>query len=272
MTISFVILTWNSRKYVHACIHSYAKSVVAAGFDAEFLVVDNGSLDGTAKEIDERVFPDLPAGCTGRLFRLEKNRGTTISRNIALRAARGEIVAICDSDTEYLAGSWVEVAEYLWKNNDVGIVAPSLWLPEGAIQESVKRFPTIGDKLARLPDVFFGKTMQRSDRYKDFPWSTTREVDTAISACWLMRKDIFRSVGLLDEKIFYAPEDVDYCLRIWKRGKSVVFYPDFRVLHHTQQVSRKKVLSRHALSHMAGLGYYFGKHGYALSRRRLHFT
>ena len=51
----------------------------------------------------------------------------------------------------------------------------------------------------------------------------TQHVDYAISAFWLLRRDVLEAVGLLDEEIFSRPEDVDYCLRVWKAGYTVVY-------------------------------------------------
>ena len=73
----------------------------------------------------------------------------------------------------------------------------------------------------------------------------------------------------MDERIFYAPEDVDYCLRTWKSGLAVVYYPGYRVLHHTKQVTHKRPLSATAVSHLKGLFYYWCKHRYWFRRRTL---
>ena len=46
-------------------------------------------------------------------------------------------------------------------------------------------------------------------------------------------------VGYFDENIFYSPEDIDYCLRVWLAGKKVCFYPEFTIYHHVQQITHK---------------------------------
>jgi GT2 family glycosyltransferase len=85
------------------------------------------------------------------------------------------------------------------------------------------------------------------------------EVDYAISAMWIFKRELLNRVGFLDEKIFYAPEDVDYCLRIWKCGWKVVFDPAVTCIHHTQEISRKRI-GRATFQHILGLLYYFKKH------------
>ena len=265
--ISFVILTWNSIRYIDDCIHSFSDAMRKEGLSAQFLIVDNGSRDGTIERLEKHTSPSLPSGCRLKVFKLDKNMGTTASRNMALRDATGETIVICDSDTECEEGSWRNAIKYIHSNEAVGILAPLLCLEDGAIQRSVKRFPTAVDKMVRVINIGLRSKGVSSDMYEDFPWNETRPVDTAISACWVFRRDLLESVGYLDERIFYSPEDVDYCLRTWKAGKEVIFYPDIRITHHTQQISHKKPFSKLAFSHLMGLIYYFMKHRYLLSRK-----
>jgi len=267
--ISFIILTWNSDRYIHNCVSSYVASIKKENLHAEFLIVDNGSTDRTIDVIQNDIFPKLPNGFIGRLISLKKNVGTTISRNIALREATGKYIIICDSDTSFKEGKWKDTLYYLG-NNDVGIIAPCLVYPDGAIQNSVKNFPTIVDKFLKLGKIFFNfKKGSQADFYKDFPWDTIRIVDTAISAFWIFKKSLIDKVGLLDENIFYSPEDVDYCLRVWEKGKKIIYYPHLKIIHHTQQISHRKPFSNQSISHFFGLFYYFKKHGYLFSRKRL---
>lgn len=71
-------------------------------------------------------------------------------------------------------------------------------------------------------------------------------------------------MGLLDEKIFYAPEDVDYCLRVALAGLRVVYLPAVVATHHAQEISRRKLLSRSFREHVKGLVYFWRKHGFVL--------
>ena len=267
--ISFVILTWDSSKYIEGCIRSYYEALNKEGLYAEFLIVDNGSIDGTPEIVEDKILSQLQDGFSGRVFRLQKNLGTTVPRNIGLRNVSYPYIVICDSDTQYLSGSWSHALKFLSHNKDVGILAPKLMLSDGNCQNSVKKFPTMTDKLIKLGKIFFELPVGKSDFYQDFPWGSVRAVDTAISACWIFTKETLYKVGYLDEKIFYSPEDVDFCLRIWKSHQKVVFYPQLKILHYTQQVSHAKPFSRLSISHFFGLIYYFAKHRYFFSYKSL---
>ena len=101
---------------------------------------------------------------------------------------------------------------------------------------------------------------------------TAGVVDYAISACWLLRKEIFFRVGLLDEKIFYSPEDVDYCIRVWKNGYQVHYVPQVSIVHDAQELSKPKglFLNKFTFRHIKGLLYLFIKHKYVFSLEGLY--
>lgn len=261
-TISFVVLTWNSRTYIRKCIKSILVDMAGTPFDPEIYIVDNGSTDGTPvilKALDRRyqgqVFP---------IF-LEKNYGTTVSRNLALKRVQGEYICILDSDIEILPGLFMESIQTLSSNDDIGLVAPQLIYPGGRIQKSHDQFPTIYRKIFRY---FFLKKME--EQAPNLLDKKVQSVEYAISALWVMKKRTLERVGMLDEAIFYAPEDADYCLRIWKSGRKVVYNPRATAVHHTQEISRGFKPNKAMWDHIQGLFYFFCKHHIWFSRPRPH--
>jgi len=258
LDISFVSLTWNSAAYVRKCLDSVIAQCSIEGLRFEFMIVDNGSQDGTVDVVRNYCvrYPDRV-----RLVTLDRNRGTTYSRNLALKLARGAVICVLDSDTEFVSGSFCPVLTLLATHPELGIVAPRLLLPDGSVQHSVKRFPTFLDKLRKVPRLLTGHKATRHDFYHSFPFGTCTLVDTAISACWFLPADVLTSVGLLDERIFYSPEDLDYSARIRSAGMHILYYPHLTLIHHTQQISHRRPYSRLSLSHLKGLVRYHRKHG-----------
>jgi hypothetical protein len=260
--MSFVVLTWNSSGTILACIRSIRNVCDREGIACEIIVVDNGSHDGTPEAIKRAFGHDAPL----RLIELAENRGTTLSRNLALKDVHGSTICVMDSDAEIIGGRLSDISAML-EDRSVGIVAPRLVLPDGTIQRSVKRYPSALGKLMKIPQIIFRLRPIDLDAYSDFPFREQRDVDTAISACWFLRKELLDDVGYLDERIFYSPEDIDYCIRVRKQGKRIVYDPHFHVLHHTQQITHRNVISRHAISHFMGLVYLFRKHRYITAPR-----
>ena len=90
-----------------------------------------------------------------------------------------------------------------------------------------------------------------------------------MSACWLIRRECIEDIGLLDENIFYAPEDVEYCIRAWKKGWHVLYDGRCSIIHEWQRLSRKKLISKHNWEHIKGLMYLFNKYGFYFSSERI---
>jgi GT2 family glycosyltransferase len=258
MDISCVILTWNSEKYVSKCLESLLRDLDENQFSYEIFVVDNGSTDNTVEIVNsykdkfpQRIFP----------IYLKKNMGTTFSRNLALRRVEGAYVVIMDSDVEVMRGTIRPLIKIFQECENVGIVAPKLLYPTGHVQKSVDHFPTLPNKLKRY---FFLKMIEKRQEKEQIESIT--EVDYAISAMWILKKDVLNKVGFLDEAIFYAPEDVDYCLRTWLSGNKVLYCPEVTAIHQTQEASRGFTISRLKIEHIKGLAYYFKKHKYLFRR------
>jgi len=263
--ISFVILVWNSEEFLVKCFDSIIRKCSDEGIPFEVIAIDNGSHDRSNK-----IILDYKQSHPGvfDLITLASNRGTTYPRNLGLKRARGTYHCILDSDTELGAGNLAELLARFSTDEGIGIIAPRLQLPDGTVQNSVKRFPTMLHKLWKIPRICLGIKTCNADFYQDFPFTSERVADSAISACWFFRKELMQRVGTLDENIFYSPEDLDYSLRVWKAGYSILYYPGFTVLHYTQQITHKKPLSKTSQSHFLGLIYYYRKHGGWLIRPR----
>ncbi len=254
--ISFVILAWNCKDFMENCLFSIQASLSETKTPYEIIVVDNGSSDGTSEILESLVQKkELPL----QVICLEKNTGTTYSRNLAFTRAKGTYICVMDSDVQLRSHVVETLMLRMESDSSVGLAVPKLVYPDGKLQKSTDVFPSITRKIYRY---FFLKNLEAREAQKKGNMEELRVVDYAISALWVMKADLVKNVGLLDENIFYAPEDVDYCLRIWKAGYKILYDPAVFAIHHTQEISRGFRLNRAFFSHIKGLFYYFHKHGY----------
>jgi len=259
LDLSFVILTWNSEKYIKGCLQSLIDDLKGSLFSYEIFLIDNGSQDGTRRII--KAFKDLHPLNIKPIY-LKCNKGTTFSRNLALRQAKGRYLLIMDSDIEVSPGVTQSLVDTLESDSRIGIVVPKLVYPNGKLQKSTDVFPTVFTKAYRY---FFLKMLEENEA-KNFSGIGITEIDYAISAVWAFRNELLETVGFLDENIFYAPEDLDYCLRTWKDGYRILYNSDVSCIHHTQEISRGFRFNRAFFSHVCGLAYYFKKHRYFLKK------
>ena len=262
MRISAVVLSFNSAHFLETCIDSLAAAFAENEDQNEIRVIENGS-----KDASPALLRGLEAKYPGLLHvtYLDHNTGTTASRNLALRQASGRYLLIMDSDVDMPKGTIETLIRRVDSDASCGIAVPRLNYPSGRLQMSTDVFPTLGRKLQR----FFA--LKAMERRANRPPTEPTMVDYAISAVWLFRRDVLDTVGLLDEKIFYSPEDVDYCLRVWAAGYTVVYDPTVHAVHDAQEISRGLFpLRKSTFSHAGGLLYLFRKHGYAFGHKRLY--
>jgi hypothetical protein len=192
------------------------------------------------------------------------------ARNQGIRIAKAQYILILDVDTMVGLNSINKLIEYLDDNPRCGIVAPKLTDVDGNLQFTCRKFPTIWSKFLRRIPFKWAEKVLNEEEMRDWVHTSVREVDYVIGACQLIRKSIIQKIGLLDENIFYGPEDIDICLRIWQAGYKVVYNPDAVIIHDEQRITKRKLLGRIGWEHAKGLAYFFWKHKYLLSRKRLY--
>ncbi|MGO8905175.1 MAG: glycosyltransferase [Solirubrobacteraceae bacterium] len=155
----------------------------------------------------------------------EENVGFAANTNRGLRASDGgRDVVILNSDIEALP-SWLECLQFAAHTyDDAGIVGAQLQYPDGRIQ--------------------FGGTLRNRDapewfdhryRFKPAGWGPAGQASSSLAvtgACMYVRREVIDRVGLLDERYAMAYEDVDWCLRAWRAGFRVLYFPAAQLIHH----------------------------------------
>lgn len=256
MVISVVIISWNALHFLRKCLPSlYAKNK-----DCEFevILVDNNSNDGTGDYV-KKNFPEI------RYLLNSENKGVAPARNQGMHMATGKYILILDVDTEFITeGSFKELVNYMDENQDVGLIGVQLIGSDGEVQKSRLKFPSIWVKLVVRFEKF--RFFRKSDLLKNYYMDSEDPdkvvvVDYVIGAFQFIRREMVDKVGLYDEKIFYGPEDIDYCLRGKRKGFKTVYYPEVKLNHFYQRIT-KKVFSKITLKHIKGLIYFFWKHKY----------
>lgn len=265
--ISFIILTWNSGNVIAPCLESIAS---IKNTEYEIITVDNGSTDETCQIIDS--FTSLHPNITLKTIRLERNYGTTVSRNIGIRSVSKDTDYICilDSDTVINEDAVRELIRALDLDEKNAIAGPSMVNLEGEDLVSAKKIPTAFIKFCKAFPV--SRIQQIGEDKEKYDFNTGEDVYPVgylISACWMIKRKLMNDIGMLDEKIFYSPEDVEYCVRTWKKGYRVIYCPKAKIIHATQRISKKKLISRHNWEHIKGLFYFFRKYNLFFSNEQI---
>lgn len=258
--VSIVIITWNIRGMVQRCLETIHQWT--SGVSYEVIVIDNHSTDGTV-EMVRSSFPEV------RLVVNDRNRGVAPARNQGIRIATGENVLILDADTELMENSVAVLHRFMTEHAECGIVGCKLVDRDGALQYTSRRFPTLWSIVSRrLEFLNFIRTSDALARHmmKDWDHRTVMEVDYVIGACQFVRRSVFEEVGLYDENIFYGPEDLDFCMRVWRHGRRVYYLPDTAIHHLEQRITKRRPFSMITVKHLFGIVYLFYKYKGTLSR------
>jgi N-acetylglucosaminyl-diphospho-decaprenol L-rhamnosyltransferase len=256
--LSIIYITYNSM----ALLRQSVESVRAATriVDYEIIVVENGSSDGTVEWL--RSQPDIKA------IYNETNRGVAPARNQGLSAATGRYLMILDADTIVEPDALDTLVACMDAHPEAGLGAPKLIGADGALQYTCRYYPSVLSKIYRRTPLQFAKKQLAAEFLEDWPHDSERAVDYVIGACQIIRREAFEKAGLLDERIFYGPEDIDYCIRMWRAGWKVMYFPR-AVVRHLERRITKKLFSATTYKHAAGLVYFFRKYRYITNVKKL---
>ena len=221
----------------------------------ELIYVDNCSKDGTVQYIS-RNYPSV------KIISNQKPKGFSENNNLGVKASKGKYVAIINPDIILLHKSIDSLYEYLEQNPEIGILVPQLLNTDLTVQYSARRFMNIRTLTLRVLHNARDNVKSRIvDRYllKDLDTNTIQAVDWALGAAMLLRRDYYNELNGFDEDYFLYVEDVDICLRSWKMGRPVVYYPH-SVMIHAHQKSSNKAFSKKKLMHLKSMITFFVKH------------
>ena len=254
--VSVVSLTWNSENWIKRFITSLVSDFESDNIPYEIIIIDNDSTDRTVSIIEEFQKNNDSI----MLIRLGKNMGTTFSRNIGLRIAKGDYIFVLDSDTEIPIGTTKKLINAFQEigSDRIGIIHPQLIYPDGDFQESARKYPSFSSKLYRLLNI--ENRRKKVESYDAVLNKQVTTVEYAISAAWFFKKELLEDIGYLDEKIFYAPEDAEFCARAWSKGYEVWYYPKAVIIHDCKRLTKKKPISKLGFEHLKGLVYFWRKY------------
>lgn len=210
--VSIVLVLYNRAELTLQCLYSILKS---HNVSFEIILVDNASTDET------RFLLKRIKGA--QIVENGKNFHFLLACNQAARRARGEHILLLNNDTQILADSVSAALRTLKSDADIGAVGGKIILPDGTLQEAGSIVWQDGSC------VGYG----RGDSPSAPAYMFRRDVDYCSAAFLLTRRDLFLEAGGFDED--YAPayyEETDYCARLWKKGKRVVYDPNVIVLHY----------------------------------------
>jgi GT2 family glycosyltransferase len=254
MLLSTVTVGYFSREPLLQCLEGLTRET--ADLEAETVVVDNASTDGTLDAV-ARAFPQV------RRIANTENVGYARAVNQGIAATTGEFVIVMNPDCTIHPGAVASLIGHLRAHPRTGVVGPKLVNPDGSLEFSARGFPDhltfLFNRYSLLTRLFPNNPYTRRYLLSDWDHETVRDVDWLSGAFLMVRRAAIDQVGGMDEAFFMFNEDVDWCRRLKQAGWAVTFVPDAVVVHHVG-ASRGKVSSKVILERHRGMIHYFHKH------------
>lgn len=230
--LTIVIVSWNTSKELSSCLMSVRD---ALGDNMQAIVVDNASGDDSVQMV-RREFPWV------HLIANNDNYGFGKACNMAIRESRGRYIFFLNPDSAIEKDALNSIVEFGDTHPEAGIFGIKVMNPNGSIQYSCRRFPTLAAGIFRntILGKFFPKNAYTRDYLMtDWDHSQTQEVDWVSGCALVIRRETAEELGGFDERFFMYCEDVDLAYRANQKGWKVMYFPGAVSIHARSKSSDK---------------------------------
>lgn len=246
LPLSVITVTHNHAAFIGRCLSALVPEVAQIG--GEVILVDNRSADDSAAIA--RQFP------TVRVVVNPERRGFAANNNYGMAIAQGRYLLLLNPDTEVQPGALATLLTFMEQQPQVGLCGAQLLFPDGTVQPSPRRFPTLGSVIARrtpLRRFLRDSRFNRQHLMLDVSHTEAFPVDWLLGACMCIRREVLETAGPLDEGFFLYVEDIDWARRIHAADWQVYYVPAAKIIHHHLAVSDKQLLSWHMWLHLKSM-------------------
>lgn len=226
--ISIIIVNYNTFAYVNNCIKSIHETIEKPSY--EIIVVDNNTLSNEEEEYLQHQKYTI-------VKRLNKNRGFAAGNNAGIRISKGRTLLLLNPDTLVKPGTIKALYDRLTSDENIAVVGPKIEYPDGRLQTTIipKLIPGIRsyfNEIFYLDKLFAGNKRFNTCYMSDFNTEKMNELDQVSGACLMIKKDVIKQVGGLDENYFLFYEETDLCLRCKQAGYKILYEPNATIVHH----------------------------------------
>lgn len=226
--ISLVIVSYNVREYLDACLQSVFHASPFFSMPLEVIVFDNASRDGTVQLLRPR-WPQVTWVASDR------NLGFGSGCNRGAAVASHDLLLFLNPDTLVSEDTFQVMWDFFASRQDIGVAGCKIVNRDGSLQLACKRSfpsPTVAAyKFMGLSSLFPKSRVFGQYNLTFLDENATHEVDAVSGSFLCVRSDLYRQIGGFDEDFFMYGEDLDICYRVKLLGKRNFYHPGTRVIH-----------------------------------------
>lgn len=231
--IGISIVNYKTPHLVGECLLSLAAETEYAD-RLKVVVVDNASGDGSYEKISAFV-QEHQLSAWVDVVDAGKNGGYSFGNNIAFRRLLDsdcDLIWLLNPDTRLLPGATRALVDCLESDPQIGIVGSRLEDHDGTPQVSAFNFPSPVTELINTSKIGVLERLLPSAVIPRAISSGREVVDWVAGASMMMKAEVLRRVGMMDEGYFLYFEEVDFCRAVVRAGYRIVYEPASRVIHH----------------------------------------
>ena len=218
--ISIVIPNMDHIKDLKKCINSILKSTYE---NYEIVIVENNSKEAETFEYYEK----LKSNEKIKIVKLEINE-FNFSKivNYGVQNSTGKYIVLLNNDIEIINKDWLEQMLMYVQQNNIGICGARLYFDDNSIQHAGV---TIG--IRGLAGHKYREVNKENFTDKD-GISYVQDMSAVTAACFMVKKSDYEKLLGFDEKLAVAFNDVDFCLKMRKERKLIIYNPFVQAYHY----------------------------------------
>ncbi len=256
MKVAISIINYNSEKYLLALLDEL--SLQKTKHQLEIWVVDNASPDNGANLV-EKKFPKI------NLIRSKENGGFAKGHNLVLQRVKADLVIMLNPDIDFKDKQAIDkLIKFMDEHPDCGISSCKLVSSDGRLQSNGGDLPFGISLLVWLYNLeFFGNVPNFHRTDKNY-YDQVREVGWVGGTVMVIKSEVLKKVGLLNEDIFMYFEDTEFCYQAHQQGFKVMINPSV-VAEHVSGASSNDPKLKQWTGEYKGLIYFYNKYFGAMS-------
>ena len=226
--ISIIIANCDHADDLRKCITSIQKLTTYKNW--EIIIVENNSIEIATRD----YYQELKQLENIKIVTWEAKNGEfnySAINNYGAKFATGEYILLLNNDTEVISADWIQEMLMFAQRTDVGAVGAKLYYFDDTIQHA-----GIGIGILTLAGHYH-RGFDRCDFGYMGRLIYAHNVSAVTAACMMIRRNVWKEVGGLDETYQVAFNDVDLCMRIRQAGYLIVWTP-YAELYHYESKSR----------------------------------
>ena len=200
--VCVVIVNWNGGDRIYECIKTLFD--ITRYNNYKVIVVDNGSTDDSCDRI-QKDFKEVDILKTNE--NLGWTKGINSGWNFAIKKYNPDYMVNMNDDIIHIQPDWLDL-----------MVDSLEEKPENAICGNKLLFPD-----NRLQLLYMDRNPKSYEEKDNGQYDFIKEVSAVGGANILIKRNLIDKMGASDENLFYAPDDIDYCLRAKKLGYKIIY-------------------------------------------------